>query len=61
MNNIDDLLYQAGLTAQGCWDSMDNYDQTAILKLCELVVKECILACPHEDARQHIRRHFGVK
>ena len=24
------------------------------------IVQECIMACPHEDARNHIRRHFGV-
>lgn len=27
----DDILYQAGLTAQGCWDELDGYAQAAIL------------------------------
>lgn len=40
-NKFDDLMYQAGLTAQGCWDQMDDYDRTAILKFAELIVLEC--------------------
>ena len=39
---LDELMYQAGLTAQGCWDEMDDYDRTAILKFAELVVAECM-------------------
>jgi hypothetical protein len=35
-------MYQAGLTAQGCWDEMDEYNRTAIMKFAELIVKECI-------------------
>jgi hypothetical protein len=35
-------MYQAGLTAQGCWDEMDEYNRTAILKFAELIVRECI-------------------
>ena len=27
----DDLLYQSGLTAQGCWDQLDSYAREAIL------------------------------
>lgn len=38
---IEDLIYQAGLTAQGCWDKMDVYDHQAIEKLAELIVQEC--------------------
>ena len=39
---FDDLMYRAGLTAQGCWDEMDEYDRNAIQKFAELIVKECI-------------------
>ena len=39
---FDDLIYRAGLTAQGCWDEMDEYDRKAIQKFAELIVKECI-------------------
>jgi hypothetical protein len=31
MTKFDDLMYEAGLTAQGCWDEMDDYDKEAIL------------------------------
>ena len=41
-NNLEDLMYKAGLTAQGCWDSMDQYDRDSIMKLTELVVEDCI-------------------
>ena len=39
---IDKLMYHAGLTAQGCWDEMDEYDRKAIEKFAELIVRECI-------------------
>lgn len=39
---IEDLMYHAGLTAQGCWDEMDNYDRKAIEKFALLIVQECI-------------------
>ena len=39
---FDDLMYRAGLTAQGCWDEMDEYDRNAIQKFAELIVRECI-------------------
>ena len=39
---IEDLMYRAGLTAQGCWDKMDAYDKQAIEKFAELIVRECI-------------------
>ena len=41
-NQFDNLMYAAGLTAQGCWDEMDEYDRAAILKFAELIVKECV-------------------
>ena len=41
-NQFDNLMYEAGLTAQGCWDEMDEYDRNAILKFAELIVRECI-------------------
>ena len=39
---IQDLMYHSGLTAQGCWDEMDEYDKQAIEKFAELIVQECI-------------------
>lgn len=68
---IDDLMYRAGLTAQGCWDEMDAYDRKAIMTLAELIVQECTeLTLDHKnddyyngwlDYRDEIKRHFGVK
>ena len=49
MNKIDDLMYEAGLTAQGCWDEMDEYNRTAIMKFAELIIKECADLYTHDD------------
>lgn len=38
---IEALMYQAGITASGCWDKMDAYDHQAIEKLVELIVDGC--------------------
>ena len=66
---IEDLMYHSGLTAQGCWDEMDDYDKQAIEKFAELIVKECIQVLdPGEHqliarfhTRQWLSEHFGVK
>ena len=71
-NQFDNLMYEAGLTAQGCWDEMDEYDHTAILKFAELIVQECLEIVEDEDdgsqdtiavrwAMHRIRKHFGVE
>ena len=39
---LEHLMYLAGLTAQGCWDKLDDYDRTAIEKFAELIVRECV-------------------
>jgi len=41
-NRIEDLMYQSGLTASGCWDDMDDYAHTAIEKFGKLTVEDCI-------------------
>ena len=46
---IDDLMYEAGLTAQGCWDEMDEYNRTAIIKFAELIVRKCVDLYTHDD------------
>ena len=38
---IEYCLYQAGLTAQGCWDELDDYARQGIEKFAELIVQEC--------------------
>ena len=40
--NFDKLIYQSGLIAQGCWDKFDEYDQQALNKFAELIVRECM-------------------
>lgn len=54
---FDDLMYTAGLTAQGCWDGMDEYDKEAIAKFAELIVQECadLFKLAHTD-EQYQRR-----
>ena len=70
-DKFDDLMYQAGLTAQGCWDQMDDYDRTAILKFGELIIRECAsFADKHNQQKLYedytlgvgkaIKKHFGV-
>jgi hypothetical protein len=40
-NKYEDLLYRAGLTASGCLDKMDAYDQAAIMRLIQLTIRDC--------------------
>ena len=68
---FDDLMYSAGLTAQGCWDQMDEYNRDAILKVAQLIVRECIDIAYEYDAPKmsgpgmiiagRIDAHFGVE
>lgn len=64
-SKIDDLMYEAGLTAQGCWDHMDEYDRTAIMKFAELIVKECaelsVTDWTGYAISEKIKQHFGVE
>jgi len=73
-NKFDDLMYEAGLTAQGCWDEMDEYDRTAILKFADLIVKDCISVLNRRfmgdlnredwEVRRcvaDVKKHFGVE
>ena len=47
--HFDNLMYQSGLTAQGCWDEMDDYAKQAIAKFAELIIKECADLYTHDD------------
>ena len=58
---FEELMYQAGLTAQGCWDEMDGYDHEAIEKFAELIVQECIKATGNcAGTGDMIKEHFGI-
>ena len=70
---FDDLIYDSGLIADGCWEELDTYTQEAIERLIELTVRECIdiispytvrMSRPGEEYLHpilEIRKHFGVK
>ena len=56
---FDDLIYQSGLIADGCWDELGTYEQEAIERLIELTVRECCKAL-NPMLRDMISRGQGV-
>ena len=65
-DRMENLMYQAGLTASGCWDQMDAYDKQAIEKFAELIVKECAdIATMNQfqwdSSGEYLLKHFGIK
>ena len=56
---FDDLIYQSGLIADGCWDELGTYEQEAIERLLELTVIECCKAL-NPMLRDMISRGQGV-
>ena len=67
-DNFEQLMYDAGLTAQGCMDSMDQYDIEAIERFGRLIAKRCIDICEQGAPTQMtsggaatlIKLHFGL-
>ncbi len=60
---LEHCLYQAGLTAQGCWDELDDYARQGIEKFAELIVRECADIADRAEpykANDNILRHFGI-
>ena len=57
---IEHCLYQAGLTAQGCWEDLDTYTQEGIKRFAELIVKECADVAGR-DVGHFVLKHFGVE
>ena len=63
---IEHCLYESGLTAQGCWDELDDYAKEAIERFAKLIVRECAelankpTSYPHITYSKLIREHFGV-
>jgi len=41
-DRFENLMYHAGMTAQGCWDEMDGYQREAVEKFALLIVRECM-------------------
>ena len=66
---IEHCLYQAGLTAQGCWEDLDTYTQEGIEKFADLIIEQCGVALSpmlrdmisRGQAYDMIRQHFGVE
>jgi hypothetical protein len=53
-DNLERCLYKAGLTAQGCWDELDDYAKQGIEKFADHIVRECAkiavaIPCPIEE------------
>jgi hypothetical protein len=62
--HIEDLLYQSGLIADGCWDELGTYEQEAIERLVNITVKECANLADEAEpflASDLIKRHFGIE
>jgi hypothetical protein len=66
-NRFEDLMYHAGLTANGSWDEMDKYDRMAIMKFAELIVEECATVVERNlfqgigwNTSRAVKRHFGI-
>ncbi len=65
---FDDLMYKAGMTAQGCWDEFDDYQRGAILQFAELIVRQSstiVQDCvdhriPASEYPQRLKDYFGV-
>jgi len=70
IERFEDLMYNAGMTAQGCWDEMDSYQREAVERFALLIVGECSRIADdwvnNEDNGKNypsdkIKEHFGVK
>ena len=65
-NRIEHCLYQSGLTAQGCWDELDDYAKQSIEKFAELIIQECAdIASINQyqayTAGHYVKKHFGIE
>jgi hypothetical protein len=52
---IEHCLYKSGLTAQGCWDELDDYARECIEKFAELIVQECVATLKKDMELAHIQ------
>lgn len=63
-DKLEDLLYQSGLTAQGCWDELDDYARQGIERFAEMIVRDNIQTLRsngYDDAAQCLKDiHFGM-
>lgn len=62
--NIYKYIYESGLIASGCWDKFDDYDQKALEKCIELVIRDCASVIFKEIGPKSaltVLEHFGVE
>lgn len=69
-DRFEQLMYRAGLTAQGCWDELDSYARESIEEFGKLVAQECADLCDRFQDRAvgmqptecagAIRQMFGI-
>ena len=59
-DNIEEILYESGLTAQGCWDELDDYARDGIVRAIQLTAKGCADICMSQADRRNIRHTFGL-
>ena len=68
-HRIEQLLYESGLTAQGCWDELDSYAREHIERLVLLTIAMCSDVADdwyvnasdiHWNPGQHIRNYFSI-
>lgn len=55
----DELLYKSGLTAQGAWDEMDEYQREAVLRFADMIVEE-VAAHIHNSTDRHRKDYFAA-
>ena len=65
-DKLENCLYKSGLTAQGCWDELDDYAKQGIEKFAELVILECARVVKASSPQgmigvNAIRIHFGFE
>jgi len=75
-DKLENLMYEAGLLADGCWEEMDDYDKKAIEKFAELIVLETIKQMAIQmdkfgddqsnnpdwyKSEETVKKYFGVK
>ena len=61
---IEHCLYQAGLTAQGCWDELDDYTKKGIEKFAELLIDDIAQKLKHiqvwdTNLGEYIKQQYG--
>ena len=66
---LDDLIYDSGLIADGCWEELDTYTQEAIERFFQMTVLKCAeFVSNHRQNDDYgifvankIKEHFGVE